>query len=375
MRAGAQCGWRAVSGWSLWIVLPLLVFGIAESLVRGTADRVPTWYGAAARLAERGPLDVLFTGSSRIQAAILSDVFADTVARGAEHRLHVLNLGRGNSTGIQHYLGLRNLIRSHPQSLRGVTVFAEAVGGLPFPETWSTPWGMAEQPWMLVDLLQVSDLPAFWRSDGLDAGTKLQVTARVFLRRSALFNRRERVREQWLTELVPALVELRFPRLASLGDLGDDLHGRVYATSIRTDDAAVRAARELAQRIGLAAERSEVSMRDWSGTVPAELVRLVRQVGGQVVFLEPPLSEPFQRAYRTPLRREDVAIFAQQAQDWGACLLETPFAYTDDDLPDLWHLRAELAPAFTRAAAQAWLARCGSAAHVRPRARMVQFRR
>jgi hypothetical protein len=342
--------WR----WASWI-MPLAIFALAECFVRATADRVPTWYGAAERLAERGPVDVVFIGTSRIQSAIRSEAFADTVAVRTQRRLHVLNLGRGYSTTIEHYLGVRNLIRSFPRSLQGVTVFFEAMGGLAWAETWRDPWGYAEQPWLLVDLLRAPDFPDFWRSHGLDVETKLHITARTVLRQSALFNRRERVREQWLTELLPALVELRTPHLVPVQALGDDLRG---SGGIRTDAAALRASREQALRIGSQFERSDVPVRGWAGTLPEELVHVVREVGGRVVFLAPPLIELIQRFYRRPVHREDVAIFVKQAQDWGACVIVPTFAYTDDDLPDLWHLRPELAPAFTRSVAEAWLERC-----------------
>lgn len=342
--------WR----WAWWII-PLAIFGLAEFFVRATADRVPTWYGAAERLAERGPVDVLFIGTSRIQSAIRSETFADAVTARTQRRLQVLNLGRGYSTTIEHYLGIRNLIRASPQSLQGVTVFFEAMGGLAWAETRRDPWGYAQQPWLLVDLLRAPDLPDFWRSPGLDVETKLHITARTVLRRSALFNRRERVREQWLTELLPALVELRRPHLVPVHALGDDLRG---SGGLRTDAAALRAAREQALRIGSQFELSDVPVRGWAGTLPEELVHVVRRVGGRVVFLAPPLIELIQRFYRKPVHREDAALFLKQAQDWGACVIVPTFAYTDDDLPDLWHLRSELAPAFTRSVAEAWLERC-----------------
>ena len=56
--------------------------------------------------------------------------------------------------------------------------------------------------------------------------------------------------------------------------------------------------------------RNQSSLRNWHGTIPEELVRLVQGAGGRVVFFEPPQSEVFMRSYRTKLRQEDVALFA-----------------------------------------------------------------
>src|SRR6266487_2096282 len=115
---------------ALWIVLPILVLGFVEALVRITTDRIPLWYGAAERVAERDRVDVIFVGSSRVLAATLTEACTETVALRTGYRPRTLNLGRGYTTLIEHYLGLRNLILTHPRSVKGVTVFIEAPGGL-----------------------------------------------------------------------------------------------------------------------------------------------------------------------------------------------------------------------------------------------------
>jgi len=184
---------------------------------------------------------------------------------------------------------------------------------------------------------------------------------RVFLRRLALFNRRERVREQWLDEVLPTLGRGFIPDFAPKGTLGDDLQGVGHATSIRTDPATLVVARELAQRFGGQMARDQVPVREWQGTIPEALVRLVQAAGGHVVFFGPPLSEAFMEGYRTKVRQEDAALFARQAREWGACVVRTAFTYSDDDLPDLWHLRPERVAEYTRAVALTWLETCDAA--------------
>jgi hypothetical protein len=104
--------------------------------------------------------------------------------------------------------------------------------------------------------------------------------------------------------------------------------------------------------------RYQLPIREWRGTIPEDLARLVGAAGGHVVFLDLPLSEAFRDAYRSTVRRQDVALFARQARQWGACVVRPDFAYSDDDLPDLWHLRPERAAEYTRAVAAAWLGSC-----------------
>ncbi len=345
-----------------WLVVPLLVLGLAEWFVRQTADRVPTWYGAAQRLTTQGPIGVVFVGSSRVQAAVLPADFATELGGTALAGRQVLNLARGYSTDAEHYLGLRNLLRQHPAALHGVQVFAEAPGGLPFRTTWQDDgWGHVQQPWMLVDLLSLSDLPAFLRSGQLGLGTRLHVGLRVLLRPVRLFNRRERVRQQWLEQVLPTVAAGQLPDLTPNEPVGFDLQGPGAASSIRVDPQAVAQARASALQVGELLERQQAPMRAWRGSIQDELVRLVRDHGGRVVFFEPPLAEVFQRAYRTPLRQEDLALFGDQARAWGACVVRPDFPYGDDDLPDLWHLRPELAPEFSRALARTFLLRCPTA--------------
>lgn len=357
MRIGERA--RRAIGWAQWIVVPLLVLLLAELFVRSTADRVPGWYGAADRIAGTRPVGAIFIGSSRVQAAIVTAAFEDALARSGAPRGAALNLARGYTTDPQHYLGVRNLLAERPDALRGVTIFSEIPGGLPYETRWeTTPWAMSAQPWLLVDLLRLDDLPALWRSSGLDFETRLHVSVRVLLRGLSLFNRRERLREQWLDEVLPTLATGHRPALVRPRNLGDDLQGPGPAASIRVDPAAVEAARGEARRLGQTMSAGQGPVRNWSGTIPEALTRLVRGAGGRVVFFEPPQSDVFLGAYRTPLRQEDAEIFARTARAWGACVVRPRFAYSDDDLPDLWHLRPERAPAFTEAVALEWLRSC-----------------
>ena len=88
------------------------------------------------------------------------------------------------------------------------------------------------------------------------------------------------------------------------------------------------------------------------------MLRLLRSVEGNLVFFVPPESESFQRRYRTAVHRQNAELFSEQVHTWGTCVLQPSFDYTDDDLPDAWHLRVERAPEFTRALVDQWLTAC-----------------
>jgi hypothetical protein len=67
-------------------------------------------------------------------------------------------------------------------------------------------------------------------------------------------------------------------------------------------------------------------------------------------FFEPSQGEVFMRSCRTTLRQEDVAL-----RELGVAL-----AYSDDDVPDFWHLRPERGTEYTRAVATGWLRTCST---------------
>jgi hypothetical protein len=76
------------------------------------------------------------------------------------------------------------------------------------------------------------------------------------------------------------------------------------------------------------------------------------------VFYQVPVHEIFAEGYLTPMRQADTAAFAEQARRWDACVVRPAFPTTDADFPDIWHLHADRAPAFSAALAQAWLDEC-----------------
>jgi len=47
--------------------------------------------------------------------------------------------------------------------------------------------------------------------------------------------------------------------------------------------------------------------------------------------------------------------FEELAKQWNVRVTGPFFDAKDDDFPDAWHLRASLAPSFSRALAHAWL--------------------
>ncbi|HET9317462.1 MAG TPA: hypothetical protein VFQ51_17855, partial [Vicinamibacteria bacterium] len=332
------------------------LFGGLEAYARATVARVPSWYRAAERIAAREPVGAVFFGSSRTQAAVVPRAFdAALAARGAP-RARSLNLGRGYTTDAEHYLGLRRLLSANPDHVRGMVVFAELGTTVPWPSRWDAhAWAFEQAPEVLVDVMGFRDLPSFWRSRGLGLEMRAHVTLQALLRPFASITRRVRLRRQLGRTFVPALAR-NDP--GPEPQLGADLEGPGPASSIRTDTEAVARAREQAGEVAAQQLKYQAPIRDWAGTIPEDIVHLVQAHGGRVVFFQVPVHQMFADGYRTPIRQADTAAFAEQARRWGVCVVRPAFPVGDEDFPDVWHLHAARAPAFSEALAQAWLDEC-----------------
>jgi hypothetical protein len=337
-----------------WIVIPIAVFSLVEVAVRYEFDETPLWYAAAAPVAAAGRIDVIFTGSSRVREGVYTPAFDAEIYRSTASCPRTLNLARGYTTAAEHYLGLRNLFAQHPASVDGLTVFIEAPGGLPAFETWDDPWANESQLWLITDLLRIRDLPKFWGS-GHSAEDKIRLSLRGALQNIAAVNRRERIRAE--------LQQGGVTWLASM--LNDDAPPNPFAeNSVATqllgtggtlhDEKSVILARDLAVRTTEQALREQQPLASWNPTIVHDIVKLVQKQNGKVVFFDVPLSGAFKRLYTTPVRRADMAAFRSQAEKWGASVLVTDLDYTDKDLPDLWHVRKELALKFSSELARAW---------------------
>ena len=351
--------------WAQWVVIPIAVLGMAETVVRSTVDRRPRWYGAAEQAVADGPVNALFVGSSRVEAAVYVPAFEEEASAMSRACVRALNLGRGYSTAAEHYLGLRNLFAAHPEHLSTTTVFVEMPLGPAGPSQWRGSWAHDEQPWMLVDLLRWHDLRAFGGSSGLPLGEKIHLTVRFVLRGvMATFNRRERIREELLRRGIPWVLDVMRRRPLPEGNsplaATRDLIG--LETDIRRDPVSLRRARDLAIQVTGAWVGQDTPVHEWQESIERDLVEMVERQGGRVVFFKPPLSSVFTRLDRNPGRQKDLESFGEQAQRWGAAILTPHVEFTDEDFPDLWHADHQLALRFSRELARDWLRTLGTGA-------------
>ena len=317
-----------------WAAIPLATWLVAELAVGAFFRRESRWYERAIADLETGPpAKTLFLGSSRVNAAI------DETAAQTETGSRALNLGMGYSTTTTHYLGLRSLLDKRANQLKGATLFIEAPGGWPDARTWRDPWADAT-PGGVFPYIRTGDLPAVWQTtDSFE--NKVQITIRTALGFSNILTRKDKVQQYALK----ANDEILAPRLAGQGANPAKLTGD---GGIRVDPEALTEVRRIAEATVTEEMREPVPLVDWNRTVLADLVRMVKAHDGRVVFFYPPMAPTMARPYDRPESLAAAAKFVGVAQTWGSPVVHAPFASTDADYPDLWHLRRDRAAEFTR---------------------------
>lgn len=341
--------WR----WLQWLVLPLLILVTADRITdRWARARHFDYWGAAAEVAGSRHIDLLFMGTSRVAAAVDTPTVSAEMERRLHRKVTVLNEGMGYTNLLQCYLGLRNLIAAHPGALKGTVVALEAPGGLPDSFDWSERWIVDDGIENLVPLLREQDLPAVWRSR-MSLEDRLHLTVRCLGRRSALLTQRERI---W-RGLIARTKETVERRLERAGVVRAENQGAVDlsdAGGIRNDAEGVAAVRSAA----LAQFRREAGAQqpgEYARKPGVEqLVRLVQQAGGRMVFFEVPLHSAQAVVYETPVRRADRAYFAAKARAWGCPVIRPAFPVRDEDFPDVMHLARSRAPAYAAQLVAGW---------------------
>jgi hypothetical protein len=334
----------------------VVVFGILELGVRRWVQQRPLhWDGLESVVVAGGAPDFLFLGTSRVAAAIDADVFARDAGSRVGRAARAVNLGIGHYTLTMHYLGARDLLRDHPDALRGTTVFIEAPFGLQEALTWRDRWYYPGSAKLLVPLLTVSDLPRIWKSD-MRIDEKAYLSFFTLTHASALLTYRERIGE--------GVIGKGSEKTESLAiDLGAATN-ETEAVDL-TSDGGIQTDPNMIDRIsrlaieGFREERAlpgnQRSLGMWDNRVLADLVELIKGAGGQVVFFEIPLHSA-QASIRSPaVRAQDQREFAVQAARWGTPIVHPRFDYSDRDFPDVFHLRRSRAAEYTTALYSAWV--------------------
>ena len=313
---------------------------------------------AYALLAERSRLGLakyIFTGISTMPAALQAAEFNSLVSKATGRESSSWNMGLGRGFSPYHYFGLRKAEAAQPDFLKDSVVFIETRGGLPDNTRWDDKYISAGNAEITVPLMAREDMANLWAgAETLES--KFRNTLFWLGRKSRLVIFRHRLREDILRA---GTAQIKFWMLFFSGG---------EAPPVSEWSADLLAQRGIRPGFGLVlryrrmmegAIRKELSepapIRPWEGSFIESTVRAVHSAGGRVAFLELPLGPEWAAAYRSPRREEARRDFERLAGLWGTPLLKPRMNITEQDFPDLMHLRPTRASEFSRAAAEAWL--------------------
>jgi hypothetical protein len=348
-----------------WVIIPVAIFSCLESTARHWQRVQPPvkediWTTKRREIRPDLPVNYVFIGSSRVAAAVDERTFAAVMARELGHPTQALNFGHGYTCMVQHYLNLRNLGREHADQMHGCVVFIEAFGGLPEAGEWKSAWFYPRESQHLLPLLRPEDLPRLWASDmspedRLRLDEDVRVITDVLIRHCALLKNRDRISNELMAQgqrlFGKALSKVVRPRPAPPAVVAD----LRAAGGIRNDLDGLQLARKLAVDWAKVVSANQTPFRLNEQSVTFDLIRLVKDMGGQVVFYDTPIHSVQAGVYQTPVRLADRKFFREQLAGLGVTYLTPDFVARDEDIPDYWHLCESRSPEFTKALAKAWI--------------------
>lgn len=307
------------------------------------------WFSRVAGEGWGRTADALFIGTSRVSAAVAADEFDQMLGQVLRRPIQSVNLGMGYSTTAEYVMGLRRLREINPNAIRGSVAFIEAPMGLPDFATWDDTWLVDAAPELMSRYLAVSDLPRLFRSKTPTAG-KLLVAANVLFGYDENITRVRRLFQAWLDAATLSFFSVFLPIPVEGGSADLTSKGGIRTDKKGVDDAKAIALRTIA--VELASQRPR---RAWDSTTMFEVVQVLREMGAQPIFYEMPMSPAMSAIYQTPVRIQDRAHFQGVVRRWDVPYLKPVIATTDEDFPDIWHLRKSRAPEFTEALTREFL--------------------
>lgn len=307
------------------------------------------WFSRVAGSGVGHTADALFLGSSRVSAAIESQVFDQILSQVLNRPIQSANMGMGYSTTAEWAMGLRRLQELNPEAIRGSVVFIEAPMGLADYKTWKDSWVVDQAPELMSRYLTASDLPALFRS-GTPAAQKMLVAANVLFGYDENISRVRRSFQSWLDGATLSAFSAFLP--IPVEDQSTDLTSR---GGIRNDKKGVEDAIALAKGMVAKDLVDQKPQREWESTTFFTVIQRLRESGAQPIVYEMPMSSTMARVYETPVRLQDRAAFQEALKAWGVPYLSPRIATVDEDFPDIWHLRKSRSQEFTQALSMEFL--------------------
>ncbi len=340
--------------WGQWILIPaILLFALEHRMKPWTIKRETGYIEAAAKPPAK-PVDAIFIGVSRVEAAIDPDAFDSRYKELTGKEYHSLNLGHPSRTAAVHYFGLRKLFTKYPNLFKNCTVFIEAPFDLPEARTWQDNWADPGYEKLLVPLLTKSDFGRFLNEAKLSSDERMLYRELWYEQKSYLIYYRKIIRKQAMTKYDGVFAKL----VGKVHHIAKNTSGRTLDIksdgSIRIDENAAEVGLDKAKS-WLHGTVAPVPVADWNKTVLADIRKLVEQNGGKLVLFTMPMSSVFAPGYETPVKDTDRRTLIATRATWAVPLITaTDFEYNDSDFPDTWHLSGKRSHDFSSRLADAY---------------------
>lgn len=345
-----KCFNNILSTTVLWnIAVFMLVVISFEPAFRSWVIQREAGYIQAIHLPPAERVDFIFIGRSRVPAGINIETFESVVGDALRRDVKAMMLGNGGRSLITHYLGLRELFRTHPERFKDCVVLLEAPFGLPEYQRWDVPWREAGNGnWpdkRVAALIDGDDVEKIRQAEDGDIDYYKWLAYCVERESYAFYYRKliqKRARSKIIdiTDLVSEKMGLSLRSSFKMVDVelggGETIDEDVY-------NAALFLAQEFVE-----GQTGEVSpYGSWDESVLDDLKQLVRENGGELVLFETQMAKIFEEAYATEVRLADRERLNAYAQRERIPYIEIGKRYPDEAFPDLWHLSRKLAPEYT----------------------------
>lgn len=315
-----------------------LLLAAGEGFLRFMEHGMSPWFMWLAKEWKQHPYDNIFVGTSMTRVAFDSAEFEREYNSKTGKHQTAINMGEAYTTMPEYYFALRKLVLDNPGCLKGKRIFIECPAGIPKFEYWTDDWMQSQYPRLLADFISWADVLHYYQVSHASFGEKAMLAcAKV----SFLATYGGRIPEGVLNTIEEKLNPPSSTRKSKV-DLTN-------AGGVRTDEAGVVVVRGYVQKTAESNSKNQKPI-DWNKAVVKDLVDFLHQEGAEVYFFSMPVSSVYEKPFVTSQRQSDKKNFESACASWHCPLLKpvmTP-TLTDEDFPDLLHLRASLASSFTR---------------------------
>jgi len=323
----------------LLLAVPLL--GVEFSL--RVQKELPFWFNGYAEQMRSQNVEILFVGTSVIQAAVRAEKFAELISVKGKPPRRAVNLGEGYTTPVEYLFGLRRWLEVNAHVFENATVIMPAPGGLADFRTWSDDWMAWQEPQLLAGYVTFPEIWTYCTKIDVPLGEKALLIGSKFSTTVAQGG------------LLRVAVMHQFDLLAEYitcgGRIAHHKANVVTEGGILNDEAFIEYMRQLT----ISVEKKHLENQrpiDWEKCVIKDIAQFVKAHGGQVCFCYLPVSSVQQVPLATAIRQADIRNFEKAAGKWGCVILKPQYQPKDDSsFPDLTHLDIDSSYAYTQALA------------------------